>query len=166
LAAIAVALAGLAFMFGANLDITHTAGMGIAFGVPVASALNIVLMKKVGAQVDLIPALAVGCVVSIAATLPFAWPLSTSLHDVLLLAFLGVVQLGIPCVMMVRAVAHLSAPEASVIDLLEIVFGVLWAWLAAGETPEARTLVGGLAVLAGVVLCEVGAGVTPRQVRI
>ena len=45
-------------------------------------------------------------------------------HDVGLLALLGVAQLAIPCLIAVAAARCLSAPEAALLSLLEIVFGV------------------------------------------
>ena len=60
---------------------------------------------------------------------------------------LGVLQLAVPCLMSVAAARHLSAPEASLLALLEVVFGVLWAWLGADESPSRDVLVGGALVL-------------------
>jgi drug/metabolite transporter (DMT)-like permease len=57
------------------------------------------------------------------------------------------VQLAIPCLMSVAAARHLSAPEASLLALLEVVFGVAWAWWGAGEAPAAHVLAGGALVL-------------------
>ena len=42
----------------------------------------------------------------------------------------------------------MSAPEASLLALLEVIFGVAWAWLGAGEVPAAHVLGGGALVLA------------------
>ena len=67
--------------------------------------------------------------------------------DLGLLALLGVVQLAIPCLMAVSAARVLSAPEIALLGLLEVVFGVLWTWLGAGEAPSAAVLGGGALVL-------------------
>jgi drug/metabolite transporter (DMT)-like permease len=64
------------------------------------------------------------------------------------------VQLAIPCLMAVAAARVLSAPEISLLGLLEVVFGVAWAWLGAGETPAPAVLGGGLLVLAALVVNE------------
>ena len=42
----------------------------------------------------------------------------------------------------------LPAPEISLLALLEVIFGVAWAWLGAGEAPSAAVLGGGAVVLA------------------
>jgi drug/metabolite transporter (DMT)-like permease len=67
------------------------------------------------------------------------------------LALLGVTQLAIPCLMSVAAARVLSAPELSLLGLLEVVFGVLWAWLGAGEAPSTAVLGGGVLVLLALV---------------
>jgi len=89
----------------------------------------------------------IGAALSALATLPFSLPFAASAHDLGLLALLGVVQLSIPCLMAVSVARHLSAPEASLLALLEVIFGVAWAWLGAGESPAFHVLGGGALVL-------------------
>ena len=96
----------------------------------------------------MLPAVLLGALLSALLTLPLAWPLAASAQDMGLLALLGVVQLAIPCLMAVAVARVLSAPEISLLGLLEVVFGVAWAWLGAGEAPSAAVLGGGLLVLA------------------
>jgi len=65
-----------------------------------------------------------------------------------------VVQLGIPCVLAMRAARHLSATETSLLILLEIVFGILLTWAFGGERPGTATLLGGCTVLAALAYHE------------
>ena len=162
--AIAVALFGIIIMF-ANQAGGGWLGTIIAFGVPVASAINIVTLKKTGAHVDLAPAVLIGALISCAITLPLSLPLAASMKDVTLLAILGIFQLGIPCVMMVRASAHLAAPELALLGLLEVIMGPLWSWLGAGEVPAGSTLVGGAIVLTALVANELVAKSQPSEKR-
>jgi hypothetical protein len=83
----------------------------------------------------MLPAVLLGALLSAAVTLPLAWPLQASGHDIGLLALLGVVQLAIPCLLVVRLTRELPAPEIALLALLEVIFGVLLAWLGAGEVP-------------------------------
>ena len=159
-AAIALAIAGMLWMFGSDFaggEPRHLAGMLIALAVPLAAAVNLVTLKHAGRSVDLIPAVLLGAVFSAAVTLPFALPFSASAHDLLLLALLGCLQLGLPCMLMVRASPHLSAPEISLLAMLEVVLGPLWVWLGAGEAPALATLAGGALVLAALLLNELAA---------
>ncbi len=161
-AAIAIAAAGIVWMVRDGLSAQGLEGMAIAAAIPVASAVNIVLLKRSGAQVDLLPAVLVGALLTCAGTLPFAWPLSASTADLLLLCALGIVQLAVPCLLMVRAAQHLAPHEIGLLGLLEVVLGPLWAWVGAGETPTAATLQGGTLVLLALILNEL-LGMRGRQ---
>jgi len=159
-AAIALAISGMLWMFGSGFaggEPRHLAGMLIALAVPLAAAVNLVTLKHAGRSVDLIPAVLLGAVFSAAITLPFALPFTASARDILLLALLGCFQLGLPCMLMVRASPQLSAPEISLLAMLEVVLGPLWAWLGAGEAPAVATLAGGALVLAALLLNELAA---------
>lgn len=46
----------------------------------------------------------------------------------------------------------MSAVDASLIILLEPVLNPLWVWLAVGESPERSTLLGGIAIVAAMVV--------------
>ena len=153
--AIALAGLGIAWMYGAQVhagDARHWAGIGVALAVPLAAAANWTLLQRQRARAaggpDLMPAVLIGAVLSALLTLPAAWPMATSVHDLAWLAVLGVFQLAIPCLMAVAAARVLSAPEVALLGLLEVVFGVAWAWLGAGEAPGPAVLGGGLLVLA------------------
>jgi len=159
-AAIALAIAGMLWMFGSGFaagEPRHLTGMLIALAVPLAAAVNLVTLKHAGRSVDLIPAVLLGALFSAAVTLPFALPFSANAHDLFLLAVLGCLQLGLPCMLMVRASPHLSAPEIALLALLEVVLGPLWAWLGAGEAPALATLAGGAVVIAALLLNELAA---------
>jgi drug/metabolite transporter (DMT)-like permease len=154
--AIAVGSAGIAWMFGEEAARgVSLAGSLVALAVPVASSVNFTLLQQragaarddSGRTQDMLPAVMLGALLSAAAMLPLAWPLRASNHDVGLLALLGVVQLAIPCLLVVRLARVLPAPEIALLALLEVIFGVLLAWLGAGEAPAASTLTGGALVL-------------------
>jgi drug/metabolite transporter (DMT)-like permease len=153
-AAIAIAAAGIVWMVREGLSGDGLVGMAIAFAVPIASAINIVLLKRDGGRVDLVPTVLLGAVFSCLVTLPLAWPLSSGGTDLAILAGLGVFQLALPCMLVVGATRHLAPHEIALLGLLEVVLGPLWAWLGAGERPAASTLQGGALVLAALALNE------------
>jgi len=150
--AIVVAGVGIAWMYAREVggsDARSLLGTLVALAVPIAAATNWTLIQTSRGErdIDLLPAVLIGAAISAFLTVPFALPSAASAHDLGLLALLGVVQLAIPCLMSVAAARHLSAPEASLLALLEVVFGVAWAWLGAGEEPTAHVLGGGALVL-------------------
>jgi drug/metabolite transporter (DMT)-like permease len=166
-AAIVLAGVGIAWMYGREVggrEAVHLLGVTVALAVPLAAGVNWTLLQYLegrrraqGAPAesqDMLPAVLIGALLSALITLPLAWPLTASAHDIGWLALLGLVQLAIPCLLAVVAARSLSAPEASLLALLEVVFGVAWAWLGGGEAPSAAVLGGGALVLAALVLNE------------
>ena len=150
------ALLGIAWMFSAQLS-AHYAGMAVAFIIPVAAAINVVVLRASHTHLDLVPAVMLGGALSCLIALPFALPFSSSGRDLVLLAFLGLFQLGLPCMLLVLSSRVLTAPEIALLGLLEVVLGPLWAWLGAGEEPGPATLVGGTIVVAALVMNELAA---------
>lgn len=164
-AAIVVAGAGIGWMFANQLAAGSVAGTLVAFCVPMAAAANWTLVQRSRLQaslspgtrtppVDLVPAVMVGAVLSCVVTLPFAWPPVASPHDLVLLAGLGAFQLAIPCVLSVVCARVLSAPEVSLLALLEVLFGTFLAWVGAGESPGANVLWGGALVMGALLANE------------
>jgi drug/metabolite transporter (DMT)-like permease len=157
-AAIAVAGLGIGWMYGREVsgEFHHMLGTAVALCVPIAAAVNWTLLQHLksrspsagDASADMLVAVLVGALLSAALALPLALPLQASVRDVGLLAMLGIFQLAVPCLLAVVASRVLDAPEVSLLALLEVVFGVAWAWLGAGEAPSAAVLGGGLLVLA------------------
>jgi len=156
LVASGAAAVGIAWMFNADLS-AHYAGMAVAFLIPVAAAVNVVVLRASAAKLDLIPAVMLGGALSCLLALPFALPFSATPRDIALLAFLGITQLGLPCMLLVLASRALLAPEIALLGLLEVVLGPLWVWLGAGEEPAAATLTGGAVVLAALAGNELAA---------
>ena len=160
--AIVVAGGGIVWMYGARrggAEARHWIGTAVAFCVPVAAAVNWTLLQhlrgRYGDQMpDMLAPVLLGALLSGAATLPLSWPFHASPHDLALLGLLGVVQLAIPCLLAVRVSQVLSAPEISLLALLEVVFGVAWVWLGTQEAPSIAVLGGGLMVLGALTLNE------------
>jgi drug/metabolite transporter (DMT)-like permease len=148
--AIVAASLGMGAMFGAGLaadEPTRLVGLLLALTIPIAASVNVILLRKTSAHLDLMPAVMLGALISALVTLPWALPFEATGRDVLLLGMLGVFQLGVPCLMLVLASRTLTAPEIALLALLEVVLGPLWAWLGAGEVPAITTVIGGAIVL-------------------
>ena len=168
--AIAIAGLGIGWMFSREVQTgASLLGTCVALAVPLAAAMNWTLLQHINQcgtatpdpaddPQNMLPAVLIGAVLSALATLPFALPLHASAHDLGLLALLGIVQLAIPCLLVVRLSRELPAAEIALLSLLEVVFGVLWAWLGAGEQPSGSAIVGGLLVLGALIANEIFAG--------
>jgi len=173
--AIVVAGIGIAWMYARQIgEGISFVGSLVALAIPLAGAANFTTLQHVAQRrtvtdepmpQDMLPAVFIGAVISALATLPLAYPLQASAHDLGLLALLGTVQLAIPCLLLVRLSRQLAAPEIALLGLLEVVFGVTWTWLWAGEQPSLATLTGGALVLGALVANELLALRSRRQFR-
>lgn len=145
--AIGVAGIGMVWMTREGLSGDGLLGMAIAAAVPLASAINLVVLKKSGPSLDLGPAVMMGALICAVVTLPMAWPIGTNAQDLAIMAALGAFQLALPCLLLVGVAKHLAPQEIALLCLLEVVLGPLFAWIGVGERPSASTLQGGALVL-------------------
>jgi drug/metabolite transporter (DMT)-like permease len=166
--AMPLAFAGITLMFADSVAFGAGAGLAgnlIALLVPLAFAANIIVIRRTGHHIDLLPTVMIGGAISAAVTLPFAMPFTANLNDHLLMLGLGVVQLGVGCVLMTRAARYLRATEIGLLSLLETILGPLWTWIGVGETPTAMTLAGGAIVIGALFANELaGLWLDPKPV--
>lgn len=156
-AAIVVAGVGMAYMFSSQVGASSLLGSLVALSIPIAAAVNWTISqhcREQGRDLDLVPAVLLGALLSTAATCWFAYPFQASAHDISLLSLLGVFQLAIPCVLCMVSARALHAPEISLLQLLEVIFGILLAWLGANEVPGMPVLLGGCLVIGALVANE------------
>ena len=151
--AMTASLVGIALMFadafgsGGSLS-----GNLLACGVPLAFGANVILLRKMGASVDMVPTVLLAGLIAIPIALLMSWPLTASWHDVGILAVMGTFQLGMGCLLLTLAAPHLSAAEIGLLSLLETILGPVWVWLGVGERPSDTALLGGLVVLSSLVV--------------
>ena len=176
--AIVVAGLGIVWMFlhegGATFSLI---GSLVALAVPLAAAVNFTILQHVGLGKgkvivpddepiqDMLQAVLIGATLSALATLPLSWPFQASAHDLGLLSLLGVFQLALPCLLVVRLSRELPAPEISLLSQLEVIFGVAWAWLWAGEHLSINTLSGGSLVLGALIANELARIIRERKAK-
>jgi DME family drug/metabolite transporter len=87
----------------------------------------------------------IACLACLPAALPFA---GIQGRDVAIVAYLGVVQVGLAYVLLTRAIGHVPAVDASIILLAEPALSPLWAWLVHHEAPGPWPLTGGALIIA------------------
>ncbi|MDL2283825.1 DMT family transporter [Oxalobacter sp. OttesenSCG-928-P03] len=148
--AIVLAFMGVAWIFAGNVDGlegAHLAGLLFALAVPFAYAINYMVFSRAGKNIDMMPAIFLGGVLSSAAMIPLAFPLEAPVSDIGILAVLGIFQLGVPCLLLVYVSRFLLPAEMALVAMLEIVLGPLWVWIGINEVPSGETLTGGFVVL-------------------
>ena len=151
--AMTASLVGIALMFADAFGSSGSlSGNLLACGVPLAFGANVILLRKMGASVDMVPTVLVAGLVAIPIALLMGRPLTASWHDVGILAVMGTFQLGMGCLLLTLAAPHLSAAEIGLLSLLEPIFGPVWVWLGIGERPTDSALLGGLIVLSSLLV--------------
>jgi drug/metabolite transporter (DMT)-like permease len=120
-----------------------SAGMGGSF------AVMIVLARR-HREVSTTSAMCLATALTMLVALPFAHLVVTP-GDLALLALFGVGQMGLGLVLFTAGVRLIPAADAGLITVLEVILAPLWVWLAFGEDPGARALIGGAIVLVAVI---------------
>jgi drug/metabolite transporter, DME family len=89
-----------------------------------------------------------GSIFAFLGCLPMALPVGPgSAADWLTIGYLGVFQIAVAYIFLLRGIRRVSAVEASLLLLLEPVLNPIWAWIVHGERPGAWSLAGGAILL-------------------
>jgi len=94
-----------------------------------------------------------GNVLACAISLPWALPVPDGgFRDWGVLAFLGVVQIGVAYFCLTRAARSIAALELSLLLILEPVLSAIWAWIFHGERPGPWSVAGAVTILAATIV--------------
>ena len=153
--AMLVIFIGLTLFFGDKLSPEGFYGNLLAILSGVTSAIMMVAFR---AQKDGNPAESnlIAFLVTATFGMPFVLKETWTVNSILILAFLGIVQIGFAFIFFTKGIKHIPALEANLIGTLEPVFNPIWVFLFYGESMGRFALVGGLVVLGGVILSAVG----------
>ena len=150
--AMAVALLGVGVMVGSPGG-GSLLGDGLSVLMALGFAVSIVIARH-RRDVSMAPATALAQVflLVVAGPIALAGHVSIGAPDVAWLAVFGAGQIGLGMILLTIGARLIPAAQVALISLLEVVLGPLWVWLADGEKPSAGTLIGGVIVVAAVVL--------------
>lgn len=159
---LAAAVVGLGLVFLGSRDPSATApqplaGNAVALIAGFCYALLIVSFRQLartsGPRDRSLPAAVLGNALAFALCLPFALPVANaSVGDAVAIGYLGVVQIGIAYLFLVRGFRSLPALEVSLLLLLEPVLNPVWTWLMHDERPSPLAIGGGALLLATLAL--------------
>lgn len=148
--AVAVAIGGMALFFVGRFETRGMSGNVMALISSVFFAALVLAMRRENQAAE--SAITWGNVAVAAALLPFvANDLALTSRSLLVLLFLGLFQIGLPYVLFVRGLKHVTATQASLTGMLEPIANPLWVFLFLGERPSGFAIAG-----AAVVLCAIG----------
>jgi drug/metabolite transporter (DMT)-like permease len=146
---------GLTLFFGDKLSPEGFYGNLLAILSGVTSAVMIVSFR---AQKDGNPAESnlIGFLFTATLGIPFILKETWTVNSWLILAFLGIFQIGFAFIFFTQGIKHIPALEANLIGTLEPVLNPIWVFLFYGESMGKFALIGGLILLGGVILSAVG----------
>lgn len=154
--------AGLALVFWSSDPPLATApnparGNGLAVASGVSWALTLIGLRWLGTRKappgrdPTGAAVLAGNVLAFAVCAPFAFPVAAPAPtDLAVVAYLGVFQIGLAYLCLVRGVQRVRALEVALLLVLEPVLNALWAWLVHAELPGTLAMTGCGLILAGV----------------
>ena len=148
--AMAIAAAGVGVMVGGP-GRPSLLGQGLSLLMAASFAATLVITRH-RREVSMAPATWLSQVAVFVLAAPFTQPGTAGVRDGVLLATLGVCQIGLGFVFLTIGGRLIPAGEVALITLLEIVLGPLWVWAFLAEGPSAATLAGGAIVLGAVAL--------------
>ena len=147
---VAAVMVGMSFFFLDQLSADGMAGNLLAIVSGVFFALTVIALRRDHAPGAALQMVLFGNILTALIGLPFAVGAVPQGNDLLYLALLGVVQLGLGYILFVRGVGKVSAIEGALIPMLEPLLNPVWVMLFYGERPSLLSLLGGAFVIAAV----------------
>ncbi len=140
---------GMAIMFANKLDGGQLFGDAIALMSAVTFSLYFVFMRmqKEGSPIEsnlLSQWIAAGVCLMVSLFLPMPQFTQQSVAAILVL---GIVQIGIPSILIAYAIKRISAVSANLIAVIEPVLNPVWVFLVLDEYPGINTIIGGAVIL-------------------
>jgi drug/metabolite transporter (DMT)-like permease len=140
-----VVLAGVAAIFVTEPQGGELIGALAAVGASVILAAMLVVRQS--QPVRMLPSLALGALGTAVVAIPFADPWSVGATDLEIAALGGLFVLPVSLELIWRGPRYISAPEVSLILLLEAILGPAWIWLALGDPPTVQAVLAGVLIL-------------------
>lgn len=143
---------------GVSVMLGDGVGGGSLFGNAMAlitalSFAGYAVIVRYNRAVDMLPTLLVSTMILIAIGFVMRFDnLAIPLRDMMLCFLLGAGLSGVTNCLFIIASRHLVAAEVTLFMLLEFALGPVWVWLFVGESPTRLTVMGGVLVMAAVVV--------------
>ena len=123
--------------------------------MPICFAGQTVMLRRYRAH-DMMPAICIGGFATFLIAGLFGGGFHVTLHEVLILAAMGPLQLAIPLIFYGKGARSVPAVALSLIVMLDVILNPLWSWIGVGEEPPLSAFIGGAIIIAAVILCIAG----------
>ncbi len=147
-----IALIGVAIVVQAEMSALATGFLSsaISLGYAFCFAGQTVTLRQYR-DLEMIPGIALGGLMVFFFVLLFVGLPPLPLHQVGLLALMGLVQLALPLILFAAGAKHVPVVPAILISLVDVVLNPFWVWLAHGEQPPSGSVVGGALILSAII---------------
>ena len=150
-----VCLGGMALFFVGELRPQDVTGNILALASGFCFAIYFLLLRHPRArEVNRASSVIYGNTLAVLMTAPWGLATLTSLtaHDLVGVAYLGIIQLGVSYTLFTTGMAHgVRSLDAGIICYIEPVLNPVWVFLVLGERPSAWALLGGAIIIVAVV---------------
>ncbi len=154
--------AGLLFFYGDGLTSHGATGNLYALLAGISFAWFLLFLRK-QKDASTIETVFLGNVLAALLGLPFLREAAPGALDWTGMLLLGIFQIGLPFILVARAIKELTAVGAVLIQALEPVLSPVWVVLFIGETPTPLALLGGAIVIGAVTLRSILTARTRRM---
>jgi drug/metabolite transporter (DMT)-like permease len=152
--AMVMAAVGVAAMVAGSF---HAGAAAVVLPIVMTLSFAIVIViARSRQEVSMLPATCASQVLVLVVVAPFATFSSATASDWRTFFLLGVFQMGLGLALLTVGARLLPPAEVALLSLLEVVLGPLWVWLGYGEKPSTATLLGGVVVMAAIVVQATG----------
>ena len=155
LVTVLICLGGMALFFVGQLRPQDVTGNVLALASGFCFALYFLLLRHPRArEVNRASSVIYGNALAVLITLPWGLATLSSItgHDLIGVAYLGVVQLGISYTLFTTAMARgVRSLDAGIVCYVEPVLNPVWVFLVLGERPSNWALLGGAIIVAAVI---------------
>ena len=149
--AIVSALLGVAIVFFGSLGGGGLLGDAIAVLAACNAGGNLTLLRR-NPVLERMPLVCVGGLIMAGMAWPLAQPLSLSGQSYIVLGIMGLVQMPAALFLIAQSTRYLPSPEVSLFLLVETLLSTIWVWIFLGEDPPGLTLVGGVIIVATLIV--------------
>jgi drug/metabolite transporter (DMT)-like permease len=125
---------------------------GVSWGLTLIALRS---LSRGGDSASGIRTAAVGNLITFVVALPMAvmFPLEgAGWSDVIAIGYLGIFQVALAYVILIRGISHVPAVESSALLLAESALNPVWAWLFAGEAQPVLAVAGGAVILSAMLV--------------
>ena len=150
-----VCLGAMALFFIGQLRPQDVAGNLMALASGLCFAVYFLLLRHPRArEVNRASSVIYGNTLAVIMTAPWGLATLTSItgHDIVGVAYLGIVQLGISYTLFTRGMAHgVRSLDAGIVCYVEPVLNPVWVFLLLGEKPSSWALLGGSIIIIAII---------------